>query len=231
MALGLFWDVMTGLPWTPNGVGSLEPRGYCIFLPGAHYLMINSPDGADSPLNKLLLILLHLFEWAKKSCRVWIGVQNFGVHHSAVARNLGLGCFKMCWGAWIMIPTSFYLRIWIPAPMDYPTIFSSLRYLTLLPCSTPFLPILFPILYLTLLPRSTPFLPILFPILYLTLLPRSTPFLPILFPILYLTLLPRSTPFLPILFPILYLTLLPRSTPFLPILFPNFPVCKFLVSL
>ena len=36
----------------PNGVGSLEPRGYCIFLPGAHYLTINSPyggnNGADS---------------------------------------------------------------------------------------------------------------------------------------------------------------------------------------
>ena len=58
MALGLFWDIITGLPWTPNGVGSLEPRGYCIFLPGAHYLTINSPYGADSLLNKLLLLLL-----------------------------------------------------------------------------------------------------------------------------------------------------------------------------
>ena len=56
--LGLFWDIVTGLPWTPNGVGSLEPRGYCIFLPGAHYLTINSPYGADSSLNKLLLLLL-----------------------------------------------------------------------------------------------------------------------------------------------------------------------------
>ena len=66
MALGLFWDIVTGLPWTPNGVGSLEPWGYCIFLPGAHYLTINSPYGADSSLNKLLLLLLlqpviHLF--------------------------------------------------------------------------------------------------------------------------------------------------------------------------
>ena len=58
MALGLFWDIVTGLPWTPNGFGSLEPRGYCIFLPGAHYLTINSPYGADSSLNKLLLLLL-----------------------------------------------------------------------------------------------------------------------------------------------------------------------------
>ena len=58
MALSLFWDIVTGLPWTPNGVGSLEPRGYCFFLPGAHYLTINSPDGADSLLNKLLLLLL-----------------------------------------------------------------------------------------------------------------------------------------------------------------------------
>ena len=57
MALGLFWDIVTGLPLTPNGVGSLEPRGYCIFLPGAHYLTINSPYGADSSLNKLLLLL------------------------------------------------------------------------------------------------------------------------------------------------------------------------------
>ena len=55
MALGLFLDIATGLPWTPNGVGSLEPMGCCIFLPGAHYLTINSPDGADSSLNKLLL--------------------------------------------------------------------------------------------------------------------------------------------------------------------------------
>ena len=61
MALGLFWDIVTGLPWTPNGVGSLEPRGYCIFLPGAHYLTINSPYGADSSLNKLLLLLR--LEW------------------------------------------------------------------------------------------------------------------------------------------------------------------------
>ena len=60
MALGLFWDIATGLPWTPNGVGSLEPKGYCIFLPGAHYLTINSPYGADSSLNKLLLLLLLL---------------------------------------------------------------------------------------------------------------------------------------------------------------------------
>ena len=63
MALGLFWDIVTGLPWTPNGVGSLEPRGYCIFLPGAHYLTINSPYGADSSLNKLLLLLLLLLDW------------------------------------------------------------------------------------------------------------------------------------------------------------------------
>ena len=34
----------------------IEPRGYCIFLPGAHYLTINSRDGADSSLNKLLLL-------------------------------------------------------------------------------------------------------------------------------------------------------------------------------
>ena len=34
---------------------SLEPKGYCIFLPGVHYLTINSPDGTDFLLNKLLL--------------------------------------------------------------------------------------------------------------------------------------------------------------------------------
>ena len=80
MALGLFWDIVTGLPWTPNGVGSLGPRGYCIFLPGAHYLTINSPYGADSSLNKLLLLLLLLTpnggsqgpkEIQKKSKRNW----------------------------------------------------------------------------------------------------------------------------------------------------------------
>ena len=49
---------VTGLPWTPNGVGSPGPRGYCIFLPGVHYLTINSPYGADSSLNILLLLLL-----------------------------------------------------------------------------------------------------------------------------------------------------------------------------
>ena len=31
----------------------MEPRGYCIFLPVAHYLTINSPYGAHSSLNKL----------------------------------------------------------------------------------------------------------------------------------------------------------------------------------
>ena len=58
MALGLFLDIVTGLPGTPNGDGSLEPKGYCIFLLGAHYLTINSPDGAVSSLNKLLLLSL-----------------------------------------------------------------------------------------------------------------------------------------------------------------------------
>ena len=67
MALGLFWNIVTGLPWTPNGVGSLEPRGYCIFLPGAHYLTINSPYGADSSLNKLLLLLLEQYTGAPKN--------------------------------------------------------------------------------------------------------------------------------------------------------------------
>ena len=65
MALGLFWDIMTDLTWTPNDwltwtpndIGFLGPRGYCTFLPGAHFLTINSPDGADSLLNKLLLLL------------------------------------------------------------------------------------------------------------------------------------------------------------------------------
>ena len=41
-------------------MGSLNKKasGVCIFLPGAHYLTINSPYGADSSLNKLLLLLL-----------------------------------------------------------------------------------------------------------------------------------------------------------------------------
>ena len=58
MALGLFWDIVTGLPWTPNGVGSLEPKEYYIYQPGAQYLTMSSPYGADSLLNKLLLLLL-----------------------------------------------------------------------------------------------------------------------------------------------------------------------------
>ena len=61
MALGLFWDILTGLPWTPNCIGSLEPRGYCIFLPDVHFLTLNSPYGADASLNKLLLLLLTYF--------------------------------------------------------------------------------------------------------------------------------------------------------------------------
>ena len=68
MALGLFWDIVTGLPWTPNGVSSLGPRGYCIFLPGAHYLTINSPYGADSSLNKLLLLLLGIISMNSSFC-------------------------------------------------------------------------------------------------------------------------------------------------------------------
>ena len=80
MTSGLFWDIVTGLPWTPNGVVSLEPKEYCIFLPGAHYLTINSPYGADSSLNKLLLLLLTQSErcvnaqWTQNTCRphyVW----------------------------------------------------------------------------------------------------------------------------------------------------------------
>ena len=71
MALGLFWDIVTGLPWTSNGVGSLEPRGYCIFLPGAHYLTINSPHGADSLLNKLPQLLL--LKWMSiGEVHIWI---------------------------------------------------------------------------------------------------------------------------------------------------------------
>ena len=58
MALSLYWDIVTGLPWTPNGVCFLEPRGYCIFLPDVHLLTLNSPYGADASLNKLLLLLL-----------------------------------------------------------------------------------------------------------------------------------------------------------------------------
>ena len=36
MAVGLFWDIVTDLLWAPNGVGSLEPKRCCVFLPGAH---------------------------------------------------------------------------------------------------------------------------------------------------------------------------------------------------
>ena len=70
MDLGLFWDIVTGLPWTPNGVGSLEPRGYCILL------TINNPHGADSSLNKLLLLLL------------WCGTKNPVFSFLSNPRNL-----------------------------------------------------------------------------------------------------------------------------------------------
>ena len=87
MALGLFWDIVTGLPWTPNGVGSLGPRGYCIFLPGAHYLTINSPYGADSSLNKLLLLLLPGDStWSKAKCSYY---WHFGY--------VPLVSLQMCW--------------------------------------------------------------------------------------------------------------------------------------
>ena len=76
MASGLFWDIVTSLPWTPNGVGSLEPKEYYIFLPGAHYLTINIPDGADSSLNKLLLLLLlpaqHSLLWCIEYWLHWL---------------------------------------------------------------------------------------------------------------------------------------------------------------
>ena len=60
-------DWPTLVPWTSNGVGSLEPKKYCIFLPGAHYLTINSPNGADSSLNKLLLLPLLLTQTSRIS--------------------------------------------------------------------------------------------------------------------------------------------------------------------
>ena len=70
-SLGLFCDIVTGLPWISNGDGSLEPRVYCIFLPGAHYLTINSPDGAGSSSFKLpLLLLLHNLELYVVACSV-----------------------------------------------------------------------------------------------------------------------------------------------------------------
>ena len=51
MDLGLFWKIVTGLATkTPNGIDFLEPGGYCIFLPGVHFLTLN--DGADALLNK-----------------------------------------------------------------------------------------------------------------------------------------------------------------------------------
>ena len=61
MALCLFWDIMTSLPCTPNGVGFLEHKGYCILLQGVYFWTLNSPDGADASLNKLLLLLLWLY--------------------------------------------------------------------------------------------------------------------------------------------------------------------------
>ena len=37
--------------------GFLEPKRYCTFLPGVHFLTLNSPDDTDASLNKLLLLL------------------------------------------------------------------------------------------------------------------------------------------------------------------------------
>ena len=103
MALGLFWDIVTGLPWTPNGVGSLERRGYCIFLPGAHYLTINNQHGADSSLNKLLLLLLLL-----------------------VVRHCGLGVSAPAWDGGGCEFDSCQCRIYIPCLLSL-QLFGSLR--------------------------------------------------------------------------------------------------------
>ena len=45
-----FGDTQLGLP---NGVGFLELKGYCVFLTGVHFLMLNRPDGDNASLNKL----------------------------------------------------------------------------------------------------------------------------------------------------------------------------------
>ena len=115
-ALGLFWDIVTGLPWTPNGVCSFEPRGYCTFLPGAHYLTINSPYGADSSLNKILLLLLplaclslprKLYAWYSilpRNVRLlpqhfldwpWLGVSYHTLTNSNISGTLLIKFFKL----------------------------------------------------------------------------------------------------------------------------------------
>ena len=118
MALGLFWDIATGLPWTPNSVGSLEPRGYCIFLPGAYYLTINSPDGADSLLNKPLLLLL-----LNPGSRIESPSGNpYTVHHDDViiANTLNLySLFLIACGMWILqgMPTVLHSQFRITYTM------------------------------------------------------------------------------------------------------------------
>ena len=108
MALGLFWDIATGLPWTPNGVGSLEPKEYCIFLPGAHYLTINSPNGADSSLNKLLLLLqllLKRYPAPRITSRIQVGV----------GKSSSWKLLKMWWKS---LMSEFKSRWWQVASFD-----------------------------------------------------------------------------------------------------------------
>ena len=50
---------------------------------GAHYLTINSPDGADSSLNKLLLLVLEIFEvFSTESDSL------YAIYYSSVFSNL-----------------------------------------------------------------------------------------------------------------------------------------------
>ena len=72
MTLWISWLAYLGLPFGISWLAYLEHpmasallnllKEYCIFLPGSHYLTIYSPNGADSSLNKLLLLLL-FFRW------------------------------------------------------------------------------------------------------------------------------------------------------------------------
>ena len=100
---------------TLNGVGSLESRGYCIFLPGAHYLTIYSPHGNDSSLNKLLLLIILLYlsvvilyTNCRTTCHTFITRLIYALPSLAIATNVntfrtlhGISC-QACRLTWLV---------------------------------------------------------------------------------------------------------------------------------
>ena len=75
-----------------------------------HLIMFHSLDGGA-----LLCITNRYYTKVDMTCSQCIRSPGF----PAILPEQQLGCFKMCWGALIMKPSSFYLHLSLPAPRDY----------------------------------------------------------------------------------------------------------------